>query len=143
MKKLTPFIFFLLASCGNPEPNSTLSNSEETLDSVISKSSKNIQISDTVQKKSDSATEQKVGKIVKEIQYLTKFVEVLRIEKQNLSRELSVSKKTMRIDTVFIETKKNFWGKEKTKINTKSDSLLLEVIDSSNLIGKTVDSLKK
>ena len=143
MKKLTPFIFFLLASCGNPEPNSTLSNSEETLDSVISKSSKNIQISDTVQKKSDSATEQKVGKIVKEIQYLTKFVEVLRIEKQNLSRELSVSKKTMRIDTVFIETKKNFWGKEKTTVNTKSDSSSSEIVDSVNLVETTIDSSDK
>lgn len=143
MKKLTPFIFFLLASCGNPEPNSTLSNSEETLDSVISKSSKNIQISDTVQKKSDSATEQKVGKIVKEIQYLTKFVEVLRIEKQNLSRELSVSKKTMRIDTVFIETKKNFWGKEKTTVNTKSDSSSSEIVDSVNLVETPIDSSDK
>lgn len=143
MKKLTPFIFFLLASCGNPEPNSTLSNSEETLDSVISKSSKNIQISDTVQKKSDSATEQKVGKIVKEIQYLTKFVEVLRIEKQNLSRELSVFKKTMRIDTVFIETKKNFWGKEKTTVNTKSDSSSSEIVDSVNLVETPIDSSDK
>ena len=143
MKKLTPFIFFLLASCGNPEPKSTLSNSEEILDSVISKSSKNIQISDTVQKKSDSATEQKVGKIVKEIQYLTKFVEVLRIEKQNLSRELSVSKKTMRIDTVFIETKKNFWGKEKTTVNTKSDSSSSEIVDSVNLVETPIDSSDK
>lgn len=143
MKKLTPFIFFLFASCGNPEPNSTLSNSEETLDSVILKSSKNIQISDTVQKKSDSATETKVSKIVKEIQYLTKFVEVLRIEKQNLSRELSVSKKTMRIDTVFIETKKNFWGKEKTTVNTKSDSSSSEIVDSVNLVETTIDSSDK
>jgi ABC-type oligopeptide transport system substrate-binding subunit len=36
----------------------------------------------------------------------------------------------VRIDTVFIEKKKNFWGKEKTTVNTKSDSISFDVIDS-------------
>ena len=38
---------------------------------------------------------------------------------------------THKIDTVYIETKKNFWGKEKTNTTIKSDSLVSEKIDTT------------
>jgi hypothetical protein len=123
MKKLTPLVFFVLASCGNPEPMEMSVTPEESIDSIISNSTKNIQISDTVQKTSNN-------EIVKDVQYLTKFVEILKNDKLRLNKELSISKMNVRIDTVFIEKKKNFWGKEKTTVNTKSDSISFDVIDS-------------
>jgi hypothetical protein len=128
MKKIIP-LFLLLISCNNneikTEPNSSV-------DSIISNSSKNIEVSNSVQRSSDSATEKKVTKIVKEIQYLTNFVEVLKLEKSSLIRELKISKENVRIDTVFIETKKNFWGKEKTTINIKTDSVSIQSIDTTS-----------
>ena len=130
MKKIIPLVILLLISCNKKEikPALPLNN----VDSIISNSSRNIEISNAVQKTSDSATEKKVIKIVKEIQYLTNFVEVLKLEKSSLLRELKISKETVRVDTVFIETKKNFWGKEKTTINIKTDSSSIENIDTTS-----------
>jgi hypothetical protein len=52
---------------------------------------------------------------------------------------LSTVKEKVRIDTVYIEKKKNFWGKEKTNTNVKSDSLVNESIDSTTV--SKVDTL--
>jgi len=130
MKKIIPLVILLLISCNKKEIKPTLPTNN--VDSIISNSSRNIEISNAVQKTSDSATEKKVIKIVKEIQYLTNFVEVLKLEKSSLLRELKVSKENVRIDTIFIETKKNFWGKEKTTINIKTDSTSIESIDTTS-----------
>jgi hypothetical protein len=130
MKKIIPLVILLLISCNKKEIKPTLPTNN--VDSIISNSSRNIEISNAVQKTSDSATEKKVIKIVKEIQYLTNFVEVLKLEKSSLLRELKVSKENVRVDTVFIETKKNFWGKEKTTINIKTDSTSIESIDTTS-----------
>jgi hypothetical protein len=70
-----------------------------------------------------------------DIQYLTNTVEKLKIEK------LKLSKQNVRIDTVFIETKKSFWGREKKTITTKSDSQDVETIDSSST--KVLDTITK
>lgn len=129
MKKLIPFIVFFLISCSEDnKPSSKILNGD--LDSLLNNNTNTIQISNRVQKSSDSATQKKVVKIVKEIQYLTNFVEVLKVENRYLTRELKVSKENFRVDTVFIETKKNFWGKEKTTINVRTDSTELENTDS-------------
>jgi hypothetical protein len=47
----------------------------------------------------------------------------------------------VRIDTVFIETKKSFWGKEKKTIKTKTDTQDIETIDSSST--KVLDTITK
>lgn len=130
MKKVIPFIIFLLISCSK-DVNLPSKNPNSDLDSIMSNNLKTIEVSNRVQKSSDSATQKKVVKIVKEIKYLTNFVEVLKIENRNLTRELKISKESVRVDTVFIETKKNFWGKEKTTISVKVDSTSLENIDST------------
>jgi hypothetical protein len=43
---------------------------------------------------------------------------------------LATEKIIYKIDTVYIETKKNFWGKEKTNTVVKSDSSITEKTDT-------------
>lgn len=131
---LTIFLF----SCDNHQ----LKNNNEIIDvksdSIITKSNNIILISNKLNKKSDSITTNKVTKVIKEIKFLTKYVEVLKFEKLSLTKELNISKQNVRIDTVFIETKKSFWGKEKKTITTKSDSQDIETIDSTTTISDTI-----
>ena len=141
MRKILPFLLLTFISCNNVETNNSVTPINNELDSIIIKSSNTIQVSDTVQKKSDIATEKKVFKVVTQIKYLIKSVEKLKIEKLELVRELKSSKENVRIDTVYIETKKNFWGKEKTTINVKSDSTVKENVDTLTTEKKVIDSL--
>lgn len=132
---------FLLVSCGNKENGKIENETIVIADSTIVNSKNNIMVSDTVQKKCDSITEIKVVEVIKEIKYLTNTVEKLKIEKLQLSKELKVSKQNVRIDTVFIETKKSFWGREKKTIKVKSDVSTEEVIDSTST-EKVMDTIK-
>jgi len=141
MRKILPFLFLAFVSCNDVETNNSVTQTSGELDSIITKSSKTLQVSDTVQKKSDIATEKKVFKVVTQIKYLIKSVEKLKIEKLELVRELKSSKEKVRVDTVYIETKKNFWGKEKTTINVKSDSTVKENVDTLTTEKKVIDSL--
>jgi hypothetical protein len=61
------------------------------------------------------------------------------LKKLQLSKELKISKQNVRIDTVYIETKKSFWGKEKKTITTKTNSQDTESIDSTST--KVLDSI--
>ena len=135
MRNIILFTVFLLISCGNKEDNKIKNESIVIADSAIVNSQNNIMVYDTVQKKSDSITHEKVVKVMTDIQYLTNTVEKLKIEK------LKLSKQNVRIDTVFIETKKSFWGREKKTITTKSDSQDVETIDSSST--KVLDTITK
>ena len=124
-------MFFLLVSCGNNETK-TIKTPDNNVDSTIIKSINNIKVSDTIQRKSDSITQERIVKVITNINYLTNTVQKLKIEK------LQLSKQKVRIDTVFIETKKSFWGKEKKTITTKSDSQDIETIDSTRTISDTI-----
>jgi seryl-tRNA synthetase len=139
MKLLLGLLTILLLSCDNHQLKNNDILIDNMSDSIILKSNNSILISDTLNKKSDSITTTKVTKIIKEIQYLTKYVEKLRIEKSELSKELKVSKLNVRIDTVFIETKKSFWGKEKKTIKTTTDTQDIETIDS--ITTKVLDTI--
>ena len=141
MKNIILFIVFLLISCGNKEDNKIKNETILIADSTIINSRNHIMESDTVQKKSDSITHEKVVKVITNIKYLTNTVEKLKFEKLQLSKELKISKQNVRIDTVFIETKKSFWGREKKTITTKSDSQDVETIDSSST--KVLDTITK
>lgn len=125
-------MFVLLFSCSPKENNKTSDNLLNSSDSVLVNSVNNIKVCDTVQRVSDSFTQNKVGEVITKIKYLNSTVEKLRIEKQLLTKELKVSKQNVRIDTVFIETRKSFWGKEKKTIKTKSDAQSVETIDSTS-----------
>ena len=141
MKNIFFLIIFLLVSCGGEKENQSQNESVMIADSTIVNSKNNIMVSDTVQKKSDSITEIKVVKVIKDIKYLTNTVEKLKIEKLQLSKELKISKQNVRVDTVFIETKKSFWGREKKTISVKSDVQTQEVIDSTST-EKVLDTIK-
>lgn len=141
MRNIFFLIIFLLVSCGGKEDNKSDNESIMIADSTIVNSKNNIMVSDTVQKKSDSITEVKVVKVIKDIKYLTNTVEKLKIEKLQLSKELKISKENVRVDTVFIETKKSFWGREKKTVSVKSDVQTQEVIDSTST-EKVLDTIK-
>jgi hypothetical protein len=138
MRNIILFIVFLLVSCGNKEDNNIKNKTVVIADSTIVNSQNNIIVCDTVQKKSDSITHEKVVKVITNIKYLTNTVEKLKFEKLQLSKELKISKQNVRVDTVFIETKKSFWGREKKTITTKSDSQDIETVDSTTTILDTI-----
>lgn len=133
-------MFILFISCSSKETNTIKDELISDSDSMIVNSSNNIMVSDTVQRVSDSITQDKVVKVITNIKYLTNTVEKLKIEKLLLSKELTVSKQNVRVDTVFIETKKSFWGKEKKTIKTKSDTIDIKKIDSTT-IQKKLDTI--
>jgi hypothetical protein len=141
MKKLQTLILFsLLASCSQKIENE---NTQQVLDTLILNSEKHLLTVDTLGKKTDSITKDKVIKIVTEIKYLNKEVEKFKTEKLTLENKLKVvsEKIIYRIDTVFIETQKNFWGKKKTVTTVNSDSSIFEKLDSSELSSEKIDTL--
>ena len=135
MKRILFFMFFLLISCGNKEDNKIKNETIVIADSTIVNSRNHIMESDTIQRKSDSITQEKIVKVITNIKYLNNTVKKLKIEK------LQLSKQKVRVDTVFIETKKSFWGREKKTITTKSDSQDIETIDSTTT-EKVMDTIK-
>ncbi|MEN9302231.1 MAG: hypothetical protein RL264_660 [Bacteroidota bacterium] len=141
MKKLQTLILFsLLLSCSQKIENES---TQQVPDTLILNSEKHLLTVDTLGKKADSITKDKVIKIVTEIKYLNKEVEKFKTEKLTLENKLKVvsEKIIYRIDTVFIETQKNFWGKKKTVTTVNSDSSILEKLDSSELSSEKIDTL--
>jgi hypothetical protein len=116
---------------------------QQVVDTLLLNSEKNLLTVDTLDKKTDSITKDKVVKIVTEIKFLNKEVEKFRTEKLTLENKLKVvsEKVIYRIDTVFIETQKNFWGKKKTVTSVNSDSLVSEKLDSTEISSEKIDTL--
>ena len=141
MKKLQTLILFsLLVSCSQKIENE---NTQQVIDTLILNSEKNLLTVDTLGKKTDSITKDKVIKIVTEIKYLNKEVEKFKTEKFTLEKQLKVvnEKVIYRIDTVFIETQKNFWGKKKSVTSVNSDSSVFEILDSTEVSSEKIDTL--
>ena len=130
MKKSLLIIGLFLFSCNNHEESVTL---PVEIDSVLIKSQQNLVTSDSVQKKSDSTTKEQVIKVIREFKILTNEVERFKTEKVQLMslKNVSTEKVIYRIDTVYIEVEKNFWGKKKTTTSVKSDSSVSQNIDTS------------
>ena len=130
MKKLLLIIGLFLFSCNNPkEPVVT----PVEVDSMLIKSQQNLVTSDSVQKKSDSKTKEQVIKVIREFKILTNEVEKFKTERVQLMslQNVSTEKVINRIDTVYIEVEKNFWGRKKTTTSVKSDSSIIQNIDTS------------
>lgn len=129
MKKLLALSILFFLGCENKEYKSIDQESIE-VDTVLENSQKHFDTAIFVYQQSDSAAKEKVVKIVKEISYLNleveKYKEVLK------NQTVATEKIVYKIDTVYIETKKNFWGKEKTNTTVKSDSIVTEKIDTLN-----------
>lgn len=130
MKKTLIIFGLFLFSCTSPE-NPVVVPVE--LDSVLIKSQQNLITSDSVQKKSDSTTKEQVIKVIREFKILTNEVERFKTEKVQLMslQNVSTEKVIYRIDTVYIEVEKNFWGRKKTTTSVKSDSSVSQNIDTS------------
>ena len=98
-------------------------------DNVLENSQKHFDTAVIIYQQSDSAAKEKVIQIVKEISYLN--VEVEKYKDVLKNQTIATEKIVYKVDTVYIETKKNFWGKEKTNTTIKSDSVVTEKIDTT------------
>lgn len=129
MRRLILILGLILFSCNNTEE---VIVTPVEVDSVLVKSQKNLITSDSVQKKSDSIAKEQVIKVIREFKILTNEVEKFKTEKiQLLSlQQVNTEKIIYKIDTVYIEVEKNFWGKKKTTTSVKSDSSVSQNIDT-------------
>jgi hypothetical protein len=128
MKKLLFILAILFASCSDQEIGV---EAISTADIALQKSAESVASAHQVSVKSDIATKKQITKVVFKIKYLTNEIVKFKTERLTLINQLSTVKEKVRIDTVYIEKKKNFWGKEKTSTTVKSDSLVNESIDST------------
>lgn len=129
MKKLLPIFILFLMSCNSDVEEIVLE--PLVLDSVIENSKIGLDSAAIVSVKSDSVTKEKVTKVINNIQYLTREVEKYKEIELTLRKTVATEKIIYKTDTVFIEKKKNFWGKEKTNTTVKSDSVVDNKIDTT------------
>lgn len=130
MRILLFILLLFTLSCSSNE--TTTNNQASEADSVLAKSQSTISRATKVSQKSDSVTQKQITKIVYKIKILRDTLKAYTEERVLLLTKLKTVKEIVRIDTVYIEKKKNFWGKEKTSTTIKSDSLVSEKIDSLN-----------
>jgi hypothetical protein len=128
MKKLLFALALLSIGCSNEQ---ALVDTPSTADIALQKSAESVASAHRVSVKSDIATKKQITKVVVKIKYLTNEIVKFKTERLTLISQLSTVKEKVRIDTVYIEKKKNFWGKEKTNTTVKSDSLVNESVDST------------
>ncbi len=141
MKNVLTLLGLFLISCNNGDMKQMEESSE--IDSVLIKSQQNLVTSDSVQKKSDSTTKEQVIKVIRDFKILTNEVMKYKTERvQLMSLQNVVTEKIIyKIDTVYIEVEKNFWGRKKTTTSIKSDSSVLENVDTSSLNNIKIDTL--
>jgi hypothetical protein len=139
MKKSLLVLGLFLFSCTSPEEPVVL---PVEIDSVLIKSQQNLVTSDSVQKKSDSTTKEQVIKVIREFKILTNEVEKFKTERvQLMSLQNVVTEKVVyKVDTVYIEVEKNFWGRKKTTTSVKSDSTSIITSDSTIETSEKIDT---
>lgn len=140
MKLTLPFLFWIIF-IGCSTSDSVEKEYVSTDDSILIKSQSNLDTAAIVNHKSDSITKQNVIKVIKEIKFLTNEVEKYKEINLMMSQKVVNEKIIYKIDTVYIETKRNFWGKEKTSTSIKSDSIVNERIDTSLEKSVKIDTL--
>jgi hypothetical protein len=115
----------LLAGCSTNEPSIQDAVKQEyaEIDSIIQISQEHVLVNDSINKVSEKIITQKIEQTVEKIETLKEEVAEAR---------LTANKVITKTDTIYIETKKNFWGKAKTTTSVKSDSTVEEVIDTLN-----------
>ena len=141
MKKIILFIVIFLTSCSQKIDTEVID--DISTDSVLINSQSNLIQSDSIQKKSDSTTKEQVVKVIRDFQILNNEITKYKTERLTLMNQIqfTTEKVIYRIDTVYIETKKNFWGKEKTQTSVKSDSTTMLNLDSSISNQVIIDSI--
>jgi len=97
----------------------------QSVDSVIKESqSAFVDINENA-KKTDSVINQKVIGVVTKIENLNQEVKELKTENTGLKKAAL----NVRVDTIYITEKKNFWGKTKTSVDSTQGK---EVPDTTN-----------
>jgi uncharacterized lipoprotein YajG len=129
MKRVILIASLFIISCNSKPKETTIET--PGIDSVIQKSQHDLDSAEIISNKSDSVTKQTVTKVIHNIKLLTKEIERHKQIELLLKQTVATEKIVYKIDTVYIETKKNFWGKEKTNTTVKSDSLVSEKIDTT------------
>jgi hypothetical protein len=139
MKKI--FILFLLfVGCSrSTHENNSVDLQIQYVDSAISQSQRLFVILDSASKETDSIISFKVKKTTDKIFSLEQQIDSY---KTNTYQLMSTEKLVYRIDTVYIETKKNFWGKEKTSTKVKSDSSIITNEDTLLFSENIADTIK-
>jgi len=132
MKKLiTLLTITLLVSCGNPSTTSTETDtmippaeSAPTLDETDSLIAKAQQSAMEL----DAVTNETAEKVTGNVEKLTELVKVYETK----TKTVKTAKQIVIHDTIYIEKKKNFWGKEKVNVSKSTDSTSTELIDSTS-----------
>lgn len=119
MRKVLFICALVIAGCSSEKTVETTEAKIAEADSVIAHSQEVVEQAFIVNERTDSIVKEDVAKVVNEIR-------AMNLEVQSLKAIQKIEK--VRIDTVYIETKRNFWGKEKTKTTVVSDSTV--IIDS-------------
>jgi uncharacterized protein YcfL len=107
------------------------------IDSVLFKSQEHVKQAEIIQHKSDSIVHVKVQKKVKELRELNQ--RLVSLEHQPVLMAVSQPVE-VRVDTVYIEIQKNFWGKKKVRMYTKVDSSFIEIPDSTQAVADSSDN---
>jgi hypothetical protein len=108
-----------------------------SVDSILKESMLHMDTAKIVSDKSDSAVKKDVIKVIREFKILNNEIEKYKIRSLNTQQVVATERIIYKTDTVYIETKKNFWGKERTKTSIKSDSSVNESTDSTIKIDTT------
>ena len=137
-KLLYTSLFVLALGCSSPKVE--VPEELEPVDTIILKSQNNIIDVKQVDSTTDKVIETKVIKAVEKIEVLTK--EIIKVKGENAKMKVMLKNPPVIriVDTVYIEKKRNFWGKEKTNITVKSDSTSTESIDSTTIEVSITDS---
>lgn len=107
-----------LISCGG-KSNESIPTKTDTL---LLESDMVIKNAETSSKKIDSVTNETSEKLNDNIEVLNNTINNYKIQTQKI-KSVSIKEKIIyRVDTIFIETKKNFWGKTKKSVSSVSDS---------------------
>jgi len=130
------FFVIMFISC-NVGTESPVPTQESNTDSILKESMLHIDTAKIVSDKSDSAVKKDVIKVIREFKILNREIEKYKVRSLNTQQVVSTERIIYKTDTVYIETKKNFWGKEKTKTSIKSDSSVNESTDSTIKIDTT------
>lgn len=129
MKLKIILVATLLLSCNSGEVSLTKPTKTDSLliasDSAIANVEQSTKLLDSVTTVTAEKVHNNVDKLTETINnYETKIKSAVKIK---------TVEKVIR-DTVYIETKKSFWGKTKKSITTSSDSSVnqLEIVDTTN-----------
>lgn len=142
MRKVIILAILFMISC-TTKKSEVVTEEPSKVDSILEISKDHFNSAVVVSKKSDSAASKTIYKIIKEIGFLTNVVEKYK-QVDQLRKQTVASERIVYItDTVYIETKKNFWGKERVKTSVKSDSSVDVSIDSNITESIIIDTLQQ